>query len=87
MSWSIQVVGRPDKINDKLERYSESLSGQSKAEFDEAKLHLSALLLQNVGENMLMQFKASGHAVFADGKKTYGVVTVAIEQLYGELAL
>ena len=87
MSWSIQLIGKPDKINERLQEYSETLRDQSKAEFDEAAPHLAALISQIVGEGVLIKLKASGHATFTDGKKTYGVVQVAIEPLYGELAL
>lgn len=87
MSWSIQIIGKPDKINERLEKYSESLSDLSKAEFDEALPHLTGLVSQVVGEGVLIKLNASGHATFVQGKKTYGYVVVAIEPLYGDLAL
>jgi hypothetical protein len=87
MSWNIELIGKPDKINERLQRYSESLRDQSKAEFDEAMPHLQALISQAVGENLLIKLKASGHASFSGGEKTYGQVSVAIDPIYGELAL
>lgn len=88
MSWSIQLIGKPEKINEKLEEQSKYLSGQSKQEFDEAKLHLQSLVSQCVGENVLVRLNASGHATIQpDGTKTYGQVSVVLEPLYGELAL
>lgn len=87
MSWGIQLIGKPDKINERLQKYSESLRDQSKAEFDEAMPHLQALISQMVGENLLVKLSASGHASFSGGEKTYAQVSVAIDPLYGELAL
>lgn len=89
MSWSIQLFGKPDKINERLQKYSETLGDQSKAEFNEALPHLSALVSQVVGEGVFIKLNASGHATFSasENKKTYGTVHVAIEPVYGELAL
>ena len=36
MSWSVQKIGKPEKVAAALDAYSEVLSGQSKQEYDEA---------------------------------------------------
>lgn len=85
MSWSVTYLGTPDKICDALNKYSESLSGQSKNEFDEASPHIKSLLLQNVGAS-IFRLNASGHAQFnSEGNKTSGYCAVNIEQIYGLL--
>ena len=86
MSWSVSYIGVPDKINAKLDEFGETLTGQSKQEFDEAKPHLQSLLAQNVGQNAVVRLNASGHATFHDGTKQYGNCLVSIEQFYSSLA-
>ena len=90
MSWSISYIGVPDKINAKMEEYSASLTGQSKEEFDEAKPHLQALVAANVPGlvgTQLIKLDASGHANFTDGKKTYGICSVTVQQFYGTVLI
>jgi len=81
MSWSIQYVGTPDKLVDAMNKYSDSLSGQSKLEFDDALPHLKHLLLQNVGA-YVFRIVANGHAQFdSAGTKTSGYCAVNFEQI------
>lgn len=88
MSWSISIIGKPDKVVEELSVYSDTLTGQSKIEYDEAKPHLQALISQNLGENIIVNLQASGHANFdSEGKRTYGACTVNLSLLYGKLAL
>ncbi len=47
MSWSINLMGKPEDVARALQAQSETLSGQSKAEFDDALPHLMALVRQN----------------------------------------
>lgn len=82
MSWSISVVGTPEGVSRKLDEYAETLSGQSKEEFMDAKPHLQGLLAQVVKQNV--RLNANGHATFTGGEKTYGSVCVALENFYGE---
>ena len=88
MSWSISLVGTPEGVGRKLEEYAETLSGQSKEEFMDAKPHLQGLLSQVVKQNV--RLNANGHATFtgnadnAQTAKTYGMVSVALESFYGD---
>lgn len=73
MSWSLSFVGKPENIKRKLNEMSASLTGQSKAEFDEAKPALDTLLDLNVAQAGFVQLDANGHANFTpEGVKTYG---------------
>jgi len=81
MSWSVRLIGTPEKVVEALDKYGEGLSGQSKEEFDEAKPALVALVNGNVGS--MVDLSANGHASFTDGKKTSGSVSVGLMQVYG----
>ena len=92
MSWSVSIIGTPEKICQQLDACSTKLDGQSKVEFDDAKEHLKALVMQNVSTpnqeyGYLVKLTANGHSTFTDGKKTYGQISVAIDSFYGQLAL
>jgi hypothetical protein len=83
MSWSISLVGTPEGISRQLDIYGETMGeGQSKAEFMDAKPHLQGLLSQVVKQNV--RLNANGHATFEGGKRTYGAVSVSLENFYGE---
>lgn len=88
MSWSVQFIGTPEAVNRALDEQLEKMvEGQSKAEFAEAQPHLKALVSQIVGERIVVKLTASGHATFNESPgvrvKTYGVVSVALDQFYG----
>lgn len=91
MSWSVNVIGTSTKVAEYLDNYSNSLSGQSLEEYNEAKVHLIGLVNQMVtpteGFGSLVSLTASGHANFTDGKKTLGNCFVKLDQFYGNLAL
>lgn len=87
MSWSVGIIGKPELVAQELDKYSETLTGQSKTEFDEAKPHLQSLMRLNVGGETLVKLTASGHASFAEGVKTYGNCNVIVEPFYSKLAL
>ena len=83
MSWSVRLIGTPEKVAEALDKESEKLGGQSKQEFDDAKPHLQELVKQNVGSaSMLIDLSANGHATFVDGKKTQGTVQVELRHTY-----
>jgi hypothetical protein len=75
-------MGTPEGVNKELEAVGEGLSGQSKEEFLEAKPHLQGLINQIVGQNV--KLTASGYATFANGKKTYGNMSVSLDSFYGK---
>jgi hypothetical protein len=63
MSYSISLLGTPENICKALDEQSLTLTGQSKAEFDEALPHLKGLVSQNSGTNkdVAYSLNASGH--------------------------
>lgn len=93
MSWSVSYLGRPAKIVEALVAESSRLEGQSKAEFDEALPHMTALLNMNFTlENSFgrvepqIRFTANGHgSVGADNKKLSSVFQMKIEHDYVNL--
>ena len=87
MSWSVGIIGKPELVARELDKYSETLNGQSKVEYDEAKPHLQSLVLLNIGGETLVKLTASGHASFVDGTKTYGNCNAIIEPFYSKLAI
>ena len=87
MSWSVGIIGKPELVAQELDKYSETLTGQSKTEFDEAKPHLQSLVKLNIGGETLVKLSASGHASFVEGAKTYGNCNVTIEPFYAKLCL
>lgn len=80
MSWLITFIGHPEKIAVALEKHSESLDGQSKAEFDAALPHMVGLVKQNYNPDHepVLKITASGH-----GYNRYNTCTVSIEHIGG----
>lgn len=87
MSWSITLIGRPEKVCERLKKHSELLKDESKIEFDDALPHIMALVSQNVGDNHVIKLNANGHASFVNRIKTYGNMQIQIDPIYGELAV
>jgi len=84
MSWSVQFVGKPEKVVEALIAQSEKLSRESKAEFDAALPHLVALVNENYGFDYAVKLVASGHG-YAGTDKPNRQLTVSIELVYGLL--
>lgn len=61
MSWSINKSGTIEEVVKALEEHSNTISDQSKEEFDSALPHLIALVKENVGGSV--NISASGHGV------------------------
>lgn len=82
MSWSAIYIGTPNKISQKLQEQSASLSGKSKEEFDAALPNLTGLLAQNYNQTAepIIRMSANGH-----GHDGYCVCQVSIESLHGVL--
>ena len=89
MSWTISVVGKPEKIAEFLDQESERQTGQSKIEFDDAKPHLQALLRQTFAESVdllpFVKLAANGSGSTIDGKQIRRSCTVSIESFYTKL--
>lgn len=83
MSWSISLVGTPEKVAEAVEQHAvaSGLTGQSKEEYEEAAPHLAALARQNSAEgaSILIQLSASGSAYLKDGKKVNSTCAVELK--------
>lgn len=83
MGWSVTVIGKPHRVVEELDNLSGSMTGQSKVEFDEAKIHIQALVRLTLGSDTLVKLNASGHTTFAPGgHKKCGICQVALEPFY-----
>lgn len=89
MSWSISLLGTPDKVKEKLMAESARLTGLSKQEFDEALPHLTGLVDQIVCDQQppLVEFNGNGHASFKEGRKIDGNLSVSIKRLHTTLCV
>ena len=92
MSWSISLTGKPKNIIAALDKFSASLSGLSKEEFDEVLPGFRTILGSIVQEpqaaadpNSMFRFSASGHACMSNGVKTSSNCIVSIEHAYVRL--
>lgn len=87
MSWSISFIGTPAKISEAIDKFSESASGQSKAEFDKVKEHLKALVGNNFSHHSepVVRLVANGHGSFYKDQQESGHLQVSIEPVYGLL--
>jgi hypothetical protein len=84
MSWAICIIGKPENVVAALEAQSERLSGDSKAEYDEALPHMVALVKQNQN-NGLVRISGNGHAYLNHEKVKVGSCVVNVETLFGAL--
>ena len=83
MSWSVRLVGTPERLCAALEAEAAKQSGQSKLEFEAALPALKALVAQNFnnrpeGKPVVLRLVASGHG-FA--KENHGPNGTAVEQV------
>ena len=83
MSWSVQFIGKPEKVVEALTEQSEKISGESKVEYDTALPHLIALVKENFGSGYAIKLVASGRGSM--GEKPSRQLTVSIELIYGLL--
>jgi hypothetical protein len=84
MSWSIQFIGKPEKVVEALQKQSESMNGESKVEYDSALPHLAGLVKENFGYDYAVKIVAAGHGM-AGGEKPNRQLTASIELIYGLL--
>jgi hypothetical protein len=82
MSWSVQFIGKPEKVSEALTAQSVSMNGDSKVEYDAALPHLVALVNENFGFDNLVKLSASGHG-YVTGDKPNRQLTVSLENIYG----
>jgi len=83
MSWSVSMIGVPEKVAAALEEYAGSLSGQSKVEYEAAAPHLVALVRQNFAPtDILIKLEAGGSGYTEDGVEKNRSVSVKLEYSY-----
>lgn len=89
MSWGVTFIGTPDKVCAALEANSAALTGQSKAEFDDALPHLVGLVKQNrMGDGMaLVQLEANGSGYTKDGVEQSRNLAVKLTPVYGKILI
>jgi hypothetical protein len=84
MSWSNSWIGRRSGIKAAIGRYSATLSGQSKEEFEAVRPHLEALLDLNFNQTAvgdpIVHLDANGHAYRLEGS-AYSQVSVSLKPL------
>lgn len=86
MSWSISFIGKPEKVVEALEAYSEKLTGPSKEEYDKALPNMASLVKQNFGnEGELVSVTANGNGYFENGVAKNGRCNVKVDSVYGIL--
>ena len=87
MSWSFSAIGTPDNLIKALDATSETMSGDSKDEFDQAKPNLQSLLAMNVNKNSppVLHLNANGHASRSEGEVYHGSCNVEIKGLSAQL--
>lgn len=89
MSWSISLIGKPNKVVEALNANSAKLDGQSKVEFDDALPHLVALANQNFESDEqytpLIKLDANGHGTAHGGEQKSRTFKCSIERIYGVL--
>lgn len=91
MSWSINLIGKTDRIIEEIEKHSATISGQCKAEFDAAKPNLIDLVKQNFALpnsgylEPIVKLEASGSGMTSNGQEMQRSCSVKIEPMYGKL--
>lgn len=89
MSWSVSMMGTPEKVAEALEKYGETLSGQSKVEYDAAAPHLAALVRQNYRKSpeypMVVTIAASGHGMTSGGEDVERCCSLRLEYSYSKI--
>jgi len=87
MSWSITLIGKPEKVAEALEANSAKLADQSKAEYDSALPHMVALVKENFGngDTAMIKITANGHGYSTGGEQKQRTFTCNIEAFYAVL--
>ena len=80
MSWSYRGIGKPFAIAKALDRLGETLTGESKAEFDSVKDALKTVVLANT-EETVVEFDANGHGYVPADKPRYSSCQVTLRKI------
>lgn len=91
MSWTVSMIGRPAKVAEALDAHSETMTGQSRTEYDAALPHLKALVLENFshsvggGAEPCVRLEASGYRNAIDTAQTQLACSVKLDTFYATL--
>lgn len=87
MSWSISLIGTPEKVAIALQEQSEKLTGQSKIEYDSVLPSLVGIAKENFGNHatQLLKVEASGHGTATNGEQTQRQCIVNISSFYSQI--
>jgi len=88
MSWSIDLMGKPENVAIALTAESVKMSGDSKAEYDAALPHMVGLVQQNYGNSSVVihvTANGSGYVAIDDTNTGNRSCNVKIETIYTEL--
>lgn len=86
MSWSIELIGKPENVAAALERQSEKMDCQSKVEYDASLPHFVALVKETFGDNApLLKFSATGHGYAVNGEQKQRQCQCHIELFYATI--
>jgi len=94
MSWSICIIGTPEKVAVEIFNQGHKFEGQSKIEYNDAAPHVAALVQQNFASIMepgyvvpIVKIQASGSGYARDGDQINRSISVSIDNYYGTLAV
>lgn len=88
MSWSVSLIGTPEKVIEALSKQSENSSGQTKVEFDSVLPGLIRLAQQNfetTGTPVVIQIEGSGHGTAVGDAQLSRYCSVSVKRIYGLL--
>jgi hypothetical protein len=86
MSWSVNIVGKPENVAAALTAQSECMEGQSKVEFDSVLPHLVGIVNQNFGQHTpVIKLAASGTGYSANGEQVHRNCSVTLEVFYATI--
>lgn len=86
MSWSVSLVGTPEKVCQALDVYRKNLNGVSLEEYDEVLPGLKTIVQANASDyERVVHLEANGHSSRTGGVKTYASCNITLKPL-GKLA-
>lgn len=86
MSWSIELIGKPENLVVALDKHSESLSGPSKEEFDAVLPHAKGIIQQNYGPHaQLLRVKGYGSGYKPTPETEHRSCMLSVEPVVGQL--
>lgn len=87
MSWSFNLIGRPEKVISKIEEISLKMDRATAAEFNKAKPHLIGIVQLNSIPDVLVKLEASGTQVTsaADPSVITYQLTVNCNPIFGAM--